>query len=169
MIIFEEQLQRITDILPPYVEGDNSFPIRYNWGTIDVLNKYLTLPESVAKYPLIWLSSEQEDTHDLKEPCVQRDARIIIATRSLNKEQFNQFQYQNDYDKVLQPICDNLIEYLVKSGIAIVDQNNIRVKRMPNYSLKEEGGKIVDVWNAIVLDVNLKFVNVSKCINDFKK
>jgi hypothetical protein len=47
-------------------------------GTLDVLNKFLILPENVSKYPLIWLITK--DTEDYISKTVTRKARFVIAT-----------------------------------------------------------------------------------------
>jgi hypothetical protein len=52
MIVFEKSLG-VNKFITQLENG--SFPIRYDWGTLDVLNKFLILPENVSKYPLIWL------------------------------------------------------------------------------------------------------------------
>jgi hypothetical protein len=167
MIIFEEQLARIVDVLPPFIGSDSvEFPINYNWGTIEDLNKYLLLPTDVSKYPLIWLANGQ-DTHDLREPSVKRNARIIIATRSLNVDELNPYQYQNDFKVILQPIVDNLLNFISISQISRYNKEDVKTERKPNYSVtyrkdnenKTEIGQI-DVWNAIILDVEISFFNI---------
>jgi hypothetical protein len=78
------------------------FPIRYDWGTLDVLNKFLILPENVSKYPLIWLITGK-DTEDYISKTVTRKARFVIATRSNDVDQFNETQYQTDFKIFLFP------------------------------------------------------------------
>jgi hypothetical protein len=39
MIVFEEKFRELISLLPE--QGAYSFPVRYDWGTIDVLNKFL--------------------------------------------------------------------------------------------------------------------------------
>jgi hypothetical protein len=163
MIIFEEQLARIVDVLPPFIGSDSvEFPINYNWGTIEYLNKYLLLPTDVSKYPLIWLANGQ-DTHDLREPSVKRNARIIIATRSLNVDELNPYQYQNDFKVILQPIVDNLLLALKVGGISRYDDMTIKSERFPNYAKLDTTNQI-DVWNAIALDIDITFSGVSSCL-----
>jgi hypothetical protein len=55
MIVFEEKFRELISLLPNLEVENGSFSIRYDWGTLDVLNKFLILPENVSKYPLIWL------------------------------------------------------------------------------------------------------------------
>ena len=173
MIVFEEQLGRIIELLPSITDAkSNVFPMNYNWGTIEVLNKYLLLPTNESKYPLIWLSTGS-DENDLREPSVTRKARIIIATRSLNESELNPFQYQNDFSVILQPIVDNLLIGLSLSGISRYDDSNFNSERVPNYSVTyrkdlEDKTKAsqIDIWNAIVLDLNITFFNTSNCVRE---
>ncbi len=171
MIVFEEALEAIVDTLPPLVDANGtSFPIIFDWGTIEVLNKFLLLPTNQSKYPLIWLSSAK-DKNDNREPSVTRRARIIIATRSLNSDEFNRYQYRNDFKEILQPILDNLLFALNVSGISRYDDRDFETERVPNYSVtyrenSEDKTKSnqIDIWNAITLDATITFTNNGACI-----
>ncbi len=165
MIVFEEQLARLVDVLPPFIGADLvEFPINYNWGTIETLNKYLSLSIEKTPYPLIWLANGK-DTHDLREPSVTRNARIIIATRSLNVDELNPYQYQNDFKVILQPVLDNLLLALKLSGISRYNDVDLEIERVPNYAINEITNQI-DVWNAIVLDAEITFSGVSTCVKE---
>jgi hypothetical protein len=121
MIVFEESLG-VLSLLPPHEQGAYSFPVRYDWGTIDVLNKFLLLPENVSKYPLIWLITGK-DTEDYISKTVTRKARFVIATRSNDVDQFNETQYQTDFKNILIPVYSNLVTLLERSGITnIINQ-----------------------------------------------
>jgi len=171
MIVFEEQLERIVNILPSITDATSVvFPMNYNWGTIEVLNKFLLLPSEQSKYPLIWLVTGS-DRNDKREPSVTRKSRIIIATRSLNVNELNPFQYQNDFKVILQPIADNLLKALQLSGISRYDDRDFTSERVPNYSVtyrenQDDKTKTnqIDIWNAIVLDIDLTFYNITNCI-----
>lgn len=171
MIVFEEQLERIVNVLPPLVDDKgNTFPVIYDWGTVEVLNKFLALPTNQSKYPLIWLATAK-DKNNLREPNVSRRARIVIATRSLNSDEFNRFQYQNDFKLILQPILDNLLYALSNSGISRYDDTDFETERVPNYSVtyredKENKTKTnqIDIWNAITLDATITFSGTSDCL-----
>ena len=100
MIVFEEKLRELVALMPQW---NDTHTVRYDWGTIDVLNKFLLLKESVSKYPLIWLVTSK-DTDDLLRNRVTRNARFVIATRSNDVDGFNSKQYQTDYKEVLIPV-----------------------------------------------------------------
>jgi hypothetical protein len=164
MIVFEEQVERLVNVLPQSVDANNiSRPIKYDWGTIEVLNKYLLMATQQTPYPLIWLVPSK-DTNDLREPSVSRKARFIFATLSYNPDEFNRYQYQYDFKETLQPIVDNFLIALSKSGISRYDDTNFETERVPNYSVlyKEDNDdksktNQIAVWNAIILDVMVTF------------
>jgi len=175
MIVFEEQLERIVNVLPSITDANSvDFPMNYNWGTDEVLNKFLLLPSSQSKYPLIWLVNGK-DTNNDREPSVTRNARIVIATRSLNVNELNPFQYQNDFKVILQPIADNLLRALAVSGISRYDDTKVQSERVPNYSITYRDDSTdktktnqIDIWNAIVLDLELTFYSPNGCIQTIK-
>ena len=54
MITFEESLGKLVQLLPNVTIGATDYTIKYNWGTQELLNKYLITNKENA-YPLIWL------------------------------------------------------------------------------------------------------------------
>jgi hypothetical protein len=168
MIVFEEKLSDVVNLLPNHIDSESTeFVIKYGWGNLNELNKYITLN---AQYPLIWLV-DGEDTHNLKKDEVKRNARIVIATRSINVEEMNPFQYDNDFKLTLQPILDNLIKALILSGNSLINQETIKTTRMPNYGIEyrreyqqQTESYTLDIWNAIVLDAEITFTNFTTCL-----
>lgn len=158
MIVFEEKMRELISLMPNNENANGSFDIRYDWGTIDVLNKFLILKESVSKYPLIWLVTSK-DTDDLLRNRVTRDARFIIATRSNNVDGFNKEQYQTDYLNVLIPVYNDFITLLNSSGISKIIDSKIDKELKPNYSVNDNGKGLITVWNAIVLDLTLEITD----------
>jgi hypothetical protein len=163
MIVFEEKIRELIDVLPHLENENGSFPIRYDWGTQDVLNKFLILKENVSKYPLIWLVTGL-DTHDYISETITRKSRFVIATNSKDKEQFNEYQYQNDYSKILIPVYQNLITLLERSGITTIINQSINFELKPNYSVNDNGNGLITTWNALVVDVEIQ-INLKKCQN----
>jgi len=155
MIVFEEKIRELVAVMPNW---ENTFPIRYDWGTIDVLNKFLILKESISKYPLIWLVTSK-DTDDLLRNRVTRSARFVIATRSNNVEAFNAMQYQTDYKEILIPVYNNFITVLNSSGISKIVGSTIDKELKPNYSVNDNGKGLVTIWNALVLDIEVELTN----------
>lgn len=158
MIVFEEKLRELIALMPQW---NGTHTVRYDWGTIDVLNKFLVLKESVSKYPLIWLVTSK-DTDDLLRNRVTRNARFIIATRSNDVDGFNAKQYQTDYKEVLIPVYNDFINLLNSSGITKIVGSTIDKELKPNFSLNDNGKGLITVWNALVLDLEIEII--SGCI-----
>ena len=167
MIVFENELARLVEVLPPIVDANsNSFAINYNWGTAEVLAEYLTLNGKLS-FPLIWLEVG-EDTNDLREPSVKRNANIIILSETQAPSEFNPYQYQYDFNVVLQPIADNLIIALENSGISRIDTTNIKTKRITKYAMREVDKSLVFICNAIVINADITFSGLSSCLNQIQ-
>lgn len=161
MITFEESLGKLIQLLPVVTIGDIDYSIKYNWGTQEILNKYL-LTNKENSYPLIWLIVGR-DTKDARNKNITRNARIVIATRSMNKEEFNEFQFQTYYKEILYPIEENLIKVLQRSGISSVTEDTYSSEYVPNYSFQDDNGTLVDIWNAIVINVEITFQSDYQC------
>lgn len=162
MIVFEDQLARLVEVLPPLTNGTITQQINFNWGTSEVLANYLTKSGKLG-FPLVWLV-EGEDTNDLREPSVTRNARIVILYESQAPSEFNPYQHKFDYDVILQPILDNLLLALNQSGISRYDNSNFTTQRIKNYSMREEKKSLVFICNAIVLDAEITFSGISSCL-----
>jgi hypothetical protein len=162
MIVFEEKLRELISLMPDNVNANGAFPIRYDWGTIDVLNKFLILKENVSKYPLIWLVTSK-DTDDLLRNRVTRNARLVIATRSNDVDGFNAKQYQTDYTHILIPVYNDFIKLLNSSGSSKIVNSKVEKELIPNYSFKDNGKGLITIWNAIVLDLEIELND--NCIN----
>lgn len=165
MIFFEEKVRELIKQLPPHVDGNGTFPIRYDWGTLDVLSKFLLLKENISKYPLIWLVTDKRDV-DLIYNTSESKARFVIATRSNKVDEFNEFQYQTDFQKVLIPVYENFIKMFQRSGISTIIEESISIELKPNFSFTNEKG-LITIWNAIVVEITVK-LDGNRCINTIK-
>ena len=161
MITFEESLGKLVQLLPNVTIGATDYTIKYNWGTQELLNKYLITNKENA-YPLIWLIVGR-DSNDIYNKNITRNARILIVTRSMNKEEFNEFQFQTYYKEILYPIQMNLIKALRRSGISKIIDDVYNSEYKPNYSFRDEEGVLVDIWNAIELNLEISFVTDYQC------
>jgi len=166
MIVFEDQLARIVEVLPNVTVGEQTATVNFNWGTETVLANYLTLNGKLS-FPLIWLV-EGQDTNDLREPSVSRNARIVILHESQAPSEFNPYQHEYDYKLILQPIADNLINALTNSGISRIDDKTIRTQRVKNYSMREVDKSLVYICNAIIIESDVIFSGISSCIQEIQ-
>jgi hypothetical protein len=164
MIVFEEKMRELVKLLPNARDAKGSlFVIRYGWGSQDELNKFLLLPETVSKYPLIWLIAGKTTRNDVTNK-LSRNTRLVIATRASNKNSFNATQYATDYVSILNPVYINLKTLLNSSGITKVVNNTIEEDLRPNYSFNDNGKGVLDIWNAIVLDLQIEMLT-DRCVN----
>ena len=167
MIVFETALDSIIEKMPLIEDANgNTFKIRFDWGTQDVLNKFIVIPENVSKYPLIWLVVGKE-SHNLANKRITRVTKLVIAKNSDTPNEFNRFQYKTDFDKMLNPILENLIKALERSGISKIIDYDFDVERMPNFSEVTNETKTVAIWNAIVFEANIE-MHGKRCIRDIK-
>jgi hypothetical protein len=167
MITSEETLGRLVDLLPPLTDAnDNDFKVHYNWGSQEVLNKYLKMYKD-AVYPLVWLINSN-NTENEQTKRINRNARIVIATKSFAVNEFNPYQYENDFLKVLNPVKKNLIKAIRSSGITQLNNEDYNYSFIPNYSFEDNEGTLIDVWNAIVIDLDIEFRTDYTCINTIK-
>jgi len=169
MIVFEEKLGDILDLLPVVKDAnDNEFKPFYNWGTQDVLNKYLTIEKNQLNYPLIWLVNGKDEYDEFRQKAKRNNARLVIAMHSDKVDEFNPFIYQTDYKMILNPLLDNIIKALERSNISNIYEGSYSIERLPNYSVTSRGdkNKTVDIWNAIVFDCSIE-IN-SKCLKQIK-
>lgn len=164
---FEEKLGEIFAQLPSLTDADgNVFQVRFNWGTVDVLNKFLMLPENQSKYPLVWLTVNEEE-EDLVTGTIRRNAKIIIATHSDKVDEFNDFIFQTDYKDILLPVYINVITALQKSGITRILDVKVKRELSPNYSIKSDGKGLIDVWNVLAFTATIE-IDDNKCIKQIR-
>lgn len=161
MIIFETRLREIVDLLPTLSDGSK---VRHENGTIDVLNKFLTIPESQSKYPLIWLVTGKTDGNLNEKSKVTRKTTLIIATKSEMQNQLNGAIFDTVLAGNLSIIFDRLLIAFSESGISQIIDNKFSYEFIPNYSIFNNKNGIIDIWDAIELNLELS-INDRKCIN----
>lgn len=167
MIVFETGLASIFDQLPSIELNGNTFKPRFNWGTQDVLNKFIALPENVSKYPLIWLVNGVDNQSTQNNKVTRNNTRLVIAKNSDAPNEFNDFQFQTDYDLVLNPLLENIIKSLERSGISKIIDYEYTVRRRPNYSDVTNENKTLPIWNAIVFEASIELKG-DRCLKNIK-
>jgi hypothetical protein len=84
------------------------------------------------------------------------------------QDELNPFQYNNDFKIILQPILNNLITALQRSGISILKVDTIKTNRVVNYGVEFRNAneiKTLDIWNAIIFDAEITFTSTTTCLN----
>ena len=75
MIVVENSLKDLFAQLPTI----NGFKPKFNWGSQDTLNLYLSQLKTTNKYPLIWLV-ETPENGNFATQAVEKSLKLIIAT-----------------------------------------------------------------------------------------
>jgi len=165
MIVFEEKLAEVLNTIPPLEKDSISYPIYFNWGTEEVLTKYLAITQQ-SHYPLIWLVNGI-DSYDRRNVEVTRDRmKVIIAIKKADVDLFNPDWWQTDYKLVLNVVAENVVNAITKASNAY-SSDNYSLQRFPNYTQNNSEGVSVDVWNAITIEFDSVTFN-NNCLKPIK-
>lgn len=154
IVDIELKLKEIFSYLKPIKDAKgNEYKPVFDWGTEEILNKFMV--KHKQPYPLIWLvTGTNRSNNDIPE----RNTRLIIATRSKMPEEFNSFQHEHDFKVILYPVLNNVIRALKVNGMTSIDKD-FKYQNLPNFGVVKDKTKTIDVWNAVVLDINIKLIN----------
>ena len=169
MIVFEDRLAEIFDMIPNSIGAKNvEFKPYFNWGTQDVLNKYLAIESNQTRYPLIWLLDADDEYDELHSIVRRRDTSLVIAMHSDKTDDFNPLIYNTDYKLVLNPLTENIIKSIERSGASKFYDVKYTIRKFPNYSVTQRGDKTktLDVWNAVLLKCSIEIND--KCLKTIK-
>jgi hypothetical protein len=162
MIVAEEHLKNIFDQLP-LIKG---FKPKFNWGSQDTLNLYLSQLKQTNKYPLIWLV-ESPDNIGMYSKTIEKSVKLIIAKQSVHTTNTNPIIWETEFKEVLNPILENVIKALERSTITEIKDSKYKIQRITNYS--EDNGKnakTIDNWNVIILELDVYFKE--NCLKQIK-
>ena len=162
MIVVEEHLKNIFDQLP-LIKG---FKPKFNWGSQDTLNLYLSQLKQTNKYPLIWLV-ESPDNIGMYSKTIEKSVKLIIAKQSVHTTNTNPIIWETEFKEVLNPLLDNVIKALERSTITEIKDSKYKIQRITNYS--EDNGKnakTIDNWNVIILELDVYFKE--NCLKQIK-
>lgn len=162
-VIFEDRLSELVDKLPPLVDAKgNSFVINFDWGTSEILNKYIANNNDV--YPLVWLIPTKVKEYS-RTKTVSANCRIVILNIANNVNEFNRTIYNTEFKNVLNPIKVNLINSLKRSSASFIGFDR-EIERIPNFSIKKDDkGATIAIVNAITIDAEISFNN--NCLKEF--
>lgn len=153
MIVVENSLKLIFDQLPLI----SNFKPKFNWGSQDTLNLYISQLKQTNKYPLIWLV-ESPDNVGLYTKKVEKSVKLIIAKQSVHATSTNPIIWETEFNDVLNPLLENVIKALERSTITEIKDSKYKIQRISNYS--EDNGKnakTIDNWNVIILELDVYF------------
>lgn len=163
MIVGEYVIRSIIDTFPLIqINPTTSLQPKFHWGDEAELNRYIKLKKE-ASYPLIWLLPSEDRYEGSRFQNLVKDCSFIIATRENRVELFNDQRYIKTFDLVLNPLQDYLVQGLTKSDISERVDNNFTIFKHPNYSAESEANATIDIWDAIKLDITVRFKE-GKCL-----
>jgi hypothetical protein len=164
MRIVEHIIRAIVDTIPEIqLNGNLSAKPKFHWGDEKELNRYIAL-KNEESYPLIWLLPDSDKSEVWDGRRVVRDCTFIIATREVRKELFNDQRYIKTFDLVLNPLTENLIYGLSTSNITDRMNEGWTITKFPNYSADSEANGTIDYWDAIKLDISIRFYGDVQCL-----
>ena len=102
MIVVEHYLRDIFAQLPT-IQG---FQHKFNWGSQDALNLYISQLKQTNKYPLIWLVQNKERGNFYKKG-VEKSVKLIIAKQSVHQTNTNPIIWETEYTKGIGSKYDN--------------------------------------------------------------
>ena len=158
MIITEYSIKSIVETIPAVVLNPTvTLTPRFHWGDEKELNRYIQMKKEDS-YPLIWLLPSPDIYIGGRLQFVSKECSFVIATRETRTDLFNDQRYTKTFEHVLNPLVNNLVYGLSKSSISEIDgENTLSIYKHPNYSAESEENGTIDVWDAIKLEVKIKF------------
>lgn len=164
MIVAEHSIRDIVNLMP-LIQMNPSLSLKpkFHWGDEQELNRYIELQKENS-YPLIWLLPSVDNHNGSKYQKLDKECSFIIATRETRKELFNDQRYIKSFDLVLNPLADYLVHGLTTSNISERIENDFDLFKHPNYSAVSEKNGTIDIWDAIKLDIKIRFKNNINCL-----
>ena len=173
MIIVEDILKEIFSQLPAIKDSNSvDFLPKFNWGSQNTLNLYLSQFKKSVKYPLIWLT-ETVDESDIYAHKLEKPVKLILAKQSNHPNNTNPVIWETEFSSILNPLLKNVVTSIEKSGVTSIKDGKYKVTRLANYSENEGAdAKTIDNWNVIVFEAIVIFREnadgTAKCINTIK-
>lgn len=164
MIVTEHIIRAIVDTIPAMqLNADTLEKAKFHWGDEKELNRYIELKKDDS-YPLIWLLPSADNYEGNTGQTVVKDCTFIIATRETRKELFNDQRYITTFDVVLNPLTDYLIHGLTASTITDRIGSFWEINKFPNYSAESAKNGTIDLWDAVKLDIAVRFNGELQCL-----
>jgi len=165
MIVIEHHIRAIVNTIPEIqINKTLTAKPKFGWGDELELNRYIKLKKEQS-YPLIWLLPDTDRYEGWDGRKAVRPCTFIIATREIRKELFNDQRYLKSFDVVLNPLTDYLVHGLQTSNISDRMDDGWSVSKHPNYSAESDKDGTIDIWDAIKLEISVRFFGTIKCLN----
>ena len=168
MIVVEHFIKAIVETIPEIQLNPKLKALpKFHWGDEHELNRYIALKKAES-YPLIWLLPDSDKYEGWNGKKATRDCSFIIATRETRKELFNDQRYIKTFDLVLNPLTRYLIHGLQTSSITDRMNDGWTITKYPNYSADSDKDGTIDIWDAVKLEMNVRFFGEVKCLKQIQ-
>lgn len=162
MVVVEHKLRDLVQLMPEIVINENySNTPHFGWGTKEELNRNLKEYGSNI-YPLIWLLPSVDNYKHKRDETVKK-CHFVIAALEEKVDLLNRDRYNYNFDIVLNPLTNRLIEGFKKSSTTDILNDDISIFKRPNYTEKDS---LIDLWDAVEVEIDVKFNN--NCLRDIK-
>jgi len=173
MITYADDLERVLGYLISKMDFSKvtENQINYHWGDQTELNRYLILKgENIAvknalkgqneqlelKYPLIWLVLPNTGVKAEADWVIHRGTRLVIA-KNTRTDVLNATRWNVSFS-LLSGIANILLNKLNGKFTQVYQSNQIpqvKVTKYPLYSVNGKDNITIDVWDALVLDIDI--------------
>lgn len=137
----------------------------YHFGNEYELKEVFDIKKYNVKQPYVWLVMplEGNSTNDIDKKELRTKVKLILACNT-HKEWLNPKRNIETYEKILNPLYDNIVKTFTKSIYITVIDDNINVKKLHNYYKTDLGTRsnpqkntVNAYWDVIVMDFEAIF------------
>jgi hypothetical protein len=174
MTIYADDLERVLRYIISKTDFSNicDKPVNYHWGNQQELNRYLIrkgeniqsensikepAEEKKYKYPLIWLVLPNTGTKYEADWIIHRKTRLVIS-KNTKSDLLNDVRWNISFD-LLTNIANTLLNKIEGVYMQIYKTTGnipqVSITKYPNYSTNEKENKTIDIWDALVIDLDL--------------
>lgn len=169
MIVVETTLRTIFSQLPDVVINEVAYKVNFDWGSVNDCNlRLVQYGKTSNNYPLVWMVQTEEE-HNRAKHSAEKDIQLIIAVNSKDKNAMNPRVWDTEFVEVLNPLAENVIKCLEKSGVTTIIDSKFRLDKKANYSETDEKKTYtIENWNVIVFKGKVRFDDTGNCINTIR-
>ena len=150
------------------IKGEVTKDVQFSFGDQKELNKWIAGRGSLSKYPLVWYVLVKKN-RPVNTDYVEVSSRIILFT-STKQEYYNQTRSLINYDQILNPLADKIIQAIEESSKIEFSSLSAQDEDLPCFGLESQEfsasntqSATIDYLDAKILHVDLRVKN-NNCI-----
>ena len=156
MIIVEKRLAELFATLPVVTVSEANSNVDYSvffqYG--DVADFDLYLKQESQKYPVLWLETGFDETHNTDRGEVTVNLSFKIATSALKATLLNQQRIETTFGQVLFPVLESVRKAFERSNIVNLQDREWEIVKFYNYG-DADGTEQTEIIDAIQFNVTL--------------